>query len=84
MSDPVNELFPLFVFLSLLLFAGLGWCMLSSCMGTSMRDSISAVWNSYTLGARSGAPTRQWHQRRNMDEFDYEMDYMEYRDRGRR
>ncbi|CAL1694619.1 unnamed protein product [Somion occarium] len=80
-NNAVRDLFPLFVILSLLLFAALGWCILSSCMGRSLREFLSDLWDSLVLSAQSGStPQQQWRRRRNWDDVDYEM---EYRGRGR-
>ncbi|KAK7695093.1 hypothetical protein QCA50_002283 [Cerrena zonata] len=80
-SSPIGALFPLFVILSILLFAALGWCLLSSCMGRSLRDAISDLWETLLLSAQAGDRTsQQWRRRHDWNEMEYEMDH---RGRGR-
>ncbi|KAI0354629.1 hypothetical protein OH77DRAFT_1425698 [Trametes cingulata] len=72
MVSQAQSLFPLAAFLALLLFAGLAWCILSSCMGRSILSSVSELWEMILLSARSGdAPE---HVRRRMNASRWEDD----------
>lgn len=71
LSDQSSGLAPLFVFLAVLLFAALGWCMLSSCLGQSLGD----LWNAYVTGARSARASQPWRGRPGMLDGEYELEY---------
>ncbi|KAG2352066.1 hypothetical protein BDR07DRAFT_641965 [Suillus spraguei] len=53
--------------LVLLIFAGLGWCFLSSCMGTPLLQSLSELWNLMVLSA-SASDTTSSRRRRALGE----------------
>ncbi|TBU29800.1 hypothetical protein BD311DRAFT_755732 [Dichomitus squalens] len=84
MVSQESGLFPLAVFLSVLLFALLAWCILSSCMGRSILSSMSELWDMIILGVRSGGGGHHVRQRMNADHWeDDELFEMEYRGRAR-
>lgn len=51
--------------------------MISSCMGKSIREAASDLWDTLVLSARSdGASAQQLRRRREWGDFsEYEMDY---------
>ncbi|KAJ8581322.1 hypothetical protein M405DRAFT_832742 [Rhizopogon salebrosus TDB-379] len=61
--------------LAILIIGSLGWCCLSSCMGTSIPRSLSELWNAMILsGSRND--TVGSRRRRALGEDDmWEMDY---------
>ncbi|RDX42969.1 hypothetical protein OH76DRAFT_1488254 [Lentinus brumalis] len=64
MVSQESSLFPLAVFLAVLLFALLAWCILSSCMGRSILSAMSELWEMLVLSARSSGGAE--HVRRRM------------------
>ncbi|KAL4253624.1 hypothetical protein ABKN59_003429 [Abortiporus biennis] len=52
----------LLVVLALLLFASLAWCMISSCLGRSLRESISGLWSALINTPRATGQ-RDWRRR---------------------
>lgn len=52
--DKLVLLVPVFLFLAVLLFFALLWCMISSCMGTPIRRAFSNLWEYVLLSSRSG------------------------------
>ncbi|KAG1793948.1 uncharacterized protein HD556DRAFT_457086 [Suillus plorans] len=56
-----SSLMTLLFVLAILIFAGLGWCFLSSCMGTPLLRSLSDLWNLMVL---SGSVTDTASSRR--------------------
>lgn len=64
-------------------FAGLAWCILSSCMGRSILSTISELWDMTLLSARSSSGGD--HVRRRMNPGRWEDDQLfEMENRGRR
>lgn len=51
--------------------------MISSCMGKSIREAASDLWDTLVLSAHSdGGPAQPWRRRRDWGEFsEYEMDF---------
>ncbi|KAL1951740.1 hypothetical protein VTO73DRAFT_889 [Trametes versicolor] len=83
LSQDASSLVPLAAFLALLLFAGLAWCILSSCMGRSILSTISELWDMTLLSARSSSGGD--HVRRRMNPGRWEDDQLfEMEHRGRR
>ncbi|KAJ6609345.1 hypothetical protein B0H10DRAFT_479791 [Mycena sp. CBHHK59/15] len=69
----------LLVFTGLITCAVL-WCLLSSCLGTSMRDSVASLWEHLVLSASSGDDrTLQARRRAAQGRFseieEWEMEY---------
>ncbi|KAG0703703.1 hypothetical protein DFH29DRAFT_433671 [Suillus ampliporus] len=62
-----SSLMSLFLILSILIFAGLGWCFLSSCMGAPLLRSISDLWNVMVLSS-SVTDTASSRRRRALGE----------------
>ncbi|KAJ8586489.1 hypothetical protein M405DRAFT_353910 [Rhizopogon salebrosus TDB-379] len=49
-----TSLMTLLFVLAILIIAGLGWCCLSSCMGTNVLRSLSGLWDAMILsGSRN-------------------------------
>ncbi|KAI0673803.1 hypothetical protein C8Q78DRAFT_651613 [Trametes maxima] len=65
-----SSLFPLAALFALLLFAGLAWCILSSCMGRSILAGLSELWEMILLSARSGGGADRARRRMNPGRWD--------------
>ncbi|KZP28901.1 hypothetical protein FIBSPDRAFT_852152 [Athelia psychrophila] len=69
---------PLIFIVSILLFAAIGWCMLSSCMGRPIMAFFSDAWELSVSSARMGSAesNRVLRRRRELGEDDmWEMEH---------
>ncbi|KAI0323036.1 hypothetical protein OF83DRAFT_7310 [Amylostereum chailletii] len=53
-SQSIDSLYYLFVFIVVLIFASLAWCILSSCIGKPLMQGLSGLWNAAVESARIG------------------------------
>ncbi|GJE89499.1 hypothetical protein PsYK624_056000 [Phanerochaete sordida] len=71
MNDAASALAPLLVFLAILLFAALAWCMISSCLG----QSLGEFWNALVLSAQASRHSQPWRSRRDWIDDEFEMEH---------
>ncbi|KAI6031283.1 hypothetical protein PISMIDRAFT_685351 [Pisolithus microcarpus 441] len=71
MEQSYGSLAPLLLVLAILAFAALGWCALSSCMGSDILNGLSELWNLFVLSARTSGSSR----RRPYGEETWEMEH---------
>ncbi|KAH8094714.1 hypothetical protein BXZ70DRAFT_1034147 [Cristinia sonorae] len=75
-DSSLGALAPLLIFFAILIFAALGWCMISSCLGKSLREAASDLWEALILSAQSNNSPQNIKRRRNWDTGgEYEMEY---------
>ncbi|KAF7337546.1 hypothetical protein MSAN_02227900 [Mycena sanguinolenta] len=80
MNQDLAALVPVFVVLALLMAACLCWCLLGSCLGAPILESLKELWEYLVLSARAnGDRTLQSRRRAAQGRFseveEWEMNY---------
>ncbi|KAJ7657989.1 hypothetical protein B0H17DRAFT_353687 [Mycena rosella] len=82
MTDDMAALIPVLLVFAALIACALFWCLLSSCLGTPILQSVSNLWEYMLLSARSGGdPTLQARRRAagRFSQAGQEWEMMDYR-----
>ncbi|KAJ7109855.1 hypothetical protein C8R44DRAFT_800742 [Mycena epipterygia] len=82
-NQDIAALVPILLVFSGLIACALFWCLLSSCLGTPILQSLKNLWEYAVLSARNGGDHTLQARRRAAGRFsvgeEWEMDYRESR-----
>ncbi|KAJ7651569.1 hypothetical protein DFH06DRAFT_1331520 [Mycena polygramma] len=63
-KDDLATVIPLFIGLAVLMACSMGYCLLSSCLGTPILEALKSLWEFLVLSAQSGGDRTLQSRRR--------------------